>query len=251
MKQIIGQINYLACHRISWERPKKKRSGPTTCHRCAMHGHGMSGCYRGAVCVFCGAGHTLAECNLIETANATPSCAHCAAKDMEFEHRADDSECPHLIEYADRRNRPKQNPNQVQASSHEPVPSYRQSRRVPSPSPVRHNNTSVAGSGPGSGSYSDVVKGRSRSPARSRLPGKRPVTQASFQIGANKSYSSSLNMLNAMFEQQQEHPPDETEQLLSNQELFSILMQAIEHLRRCRNRLDQTAVIAYILSQCH
>lgn len=252
MKQNIAEMKYLACHRISWERPKKKSTGPTTCHNCAMHGHGKSGCHRGAVCVFCGAGHTLADCELIDTENAIPSCAHCAARDMEFHHRADDSGCPHLIEYINRRSRPKKTLNKpthiAHANSGAIAAPSRQRRRFSSPSPVRRTDSSALGAS----SYADVIHGHKRAPARSGSPGRQSAHSSHYQAGVNKSggNSGSLDMLNTMFNQQEQLLPADSQQLMSNQQVFAILLQAIDQLRRCRTRLDQAAVIAHILSQC-
>lgn len=101
-KSDVTNIKVILDHIIRWLPAKPINRGPTQCLNCGMYGHGISSCFRKSKCSLCAGNHETKVCSFETDASQQRvyKCHYCRANNLpNFNHRANDPQCPARIKY--------------------------------------------------------------------------------------------------------------------------------------------------------
>lgn len=101
-KSDVTNIKVILDHIIRWLPAKRINRGPTQCLNCGMYGHGISACFRKSKCSLCAGDHETKVCPFQTDASQQRvfKCHYCRANNLpNFNHRANDPQCPARTKY--------------------------------------------------------------------------------------------------------------------------------------------------------
>ncbi|KAK2577730.1 hypothetical protein KPH14_000871 [Odynerus spinipes] len=143
----VQSVGFLYNTRIYWEKYLSRRIY-TQCFRCQAYGHSANNCNLPVRCVKCAGSHSSSSCS--KPFEAAPKCINCLGP-----HTANDSKCPSLSKYLEKRSNP--------IMAQKPIFSTT-SDRFPLPKSILNNPGNYTGNvafQPSSRSYADTLKPKS------------------------------------------------------------------------------------------
>lgn len=125
-KKILYNIKYILQVSIVWKNQRTvPNKGPTQCRKCGIYGHGAENCYRQKICFLCSSlSHDTDFCLMNNSSGGKIyKCFNCVSKGIaEFQHRADDPNCPCRANYIESRRNVTQNNNDSRRRNIGPPP---------------------------------------------------------------------------------------------------------------------------------
>lgn len=212
-KKTLEKVKYVYHHVIKWLAYKPKRNGPTQCYKCLMYGHGALQCGRYTACMLCAGPHPTKECNIKpDDTNAEFKCFNCLSAKIQFNHKANDINCPFRQKYDDARKNARKNTTNQNTKNNS-----QQFVQAPTPKPLQ-------------ASFADRLKADTATKTRAQVNNSKTHSRRS------SLYASSENV-NAT----------PSNNLWTFAECSNLLFNSVERLKKCNSKLEQLKVIADLL----
>lgn len=228
-KKKLDTIKYVYHHVISWLPYKPKRNGPTQCMRCLMYGHGISSCFRYAVCMVCAGSHLTKEhdanADIADNTNTEFKCFNCLSAKLPHNHKANDAACPFRLKYENARNNARNKTTTQRTQSNQNAHTQ------------NHRPTQTQTKKPSRPSYADTARTATAS-----------TSHAQFDTTTNSRKQSEAHS-NTRFNDTSSHTNRNanTNNLWTIDECANLLFDSIEKLQKCNSKLEQLKVITNLL----
>lgn len=213
-KSDIKNIKSVLNHIVKWLPAKPSNRGPTQCLYCGMFGHGISSCHRVPTCFLCGEKHETKNCNFKsdDTDQRVFKCFNCKQRNLPHNHKASDPLCPVRIKYIE-------------------IKSNASKKGV-------NNNYKVQ--------YEHSVNAFPPLPAHAPPPLTRTFADTAKQQQYRPTYAQ--NTRSKFINQNNNINSNNESDLFTFAEISEIMLNCVNDLARCKNKIDQLRVIANLLN---